>query len=187
MSILQGDKTEIFLSRRERNTAMAFFALIGGLTVFDIIEDSLDGAPLAHIIPEVVTAILALIAAVVLFGRFARDRANTLEVANEKIRSERAVSGEWRQLAESYQKGITEGIVKQFQQWGLTAAEQDVCFFLLKGFTLQEIAELRTTSERTVRQQASVIYKKSGLSGRAQLSAFFLEDLLAPASESELL
>jgi hypothetical protein len=31
-----------------------------------------------------------------------------------------------------------------------------------------------------VREQSRAIYSKSGLSGRVALSAFFLEDLLAP-------
>jgi hypothetical protein len=31
-----------------------------------------------------------------------------------------------------------------------------------------------------VRQQAIAVYRKSGLAGRAELSAFFLEDLLLP-------
>ena len=33
-------------------------------------------------------------------------------------------------------------------------------------------------TERTVRDQAGAIYRKSGLAGRAELSAYFLEDLL---------
>jgi hypothetical protein len=32
----------------------------------------------------------------------------------------------------------------------------------------------------TVRQHAVAVYRKSGLAGRAELSAFFLEDLLLP-------
>ena len=32
--------------------------------------------------------------------------------------------------------------------------------------------------ERTVREQARSLYRKSGLTGRADLAAFFLEDLL---------
>ena len=40
-------------------------------------------------------------------------------------------------------------------------------------------------SDRTVRQQAVEVYRKSGLSGRAELSAFFLEDLLLPLSPPE--
>jgi hypothetical protein len=35
-------------------------------------------------------------------------------------------------------------------------------------------------AERTIRAQAQSIYAKAGLSGRAALSAYFLEDLLAP-------
>ncbi|MEY3046615.1 MAG: hypothetical protein RL242_3457, partial [Pseudomonadota bacterium] len=51
---------------------------------------------------------------------------------------------------------------------------------LLKGLSFKEIAELRQTSERTVRQQAGEVYRKSGLGGRNELAAFFLEDLLLP-------
>src|SRR5213593_86931 len=45
----------------------------------------------------------------------------------------------------------------------------------------QAVADLRQTSERTVRQQALAIYRKSGLNGRSDLAAFFLEDLLLPS------
>ncbi len=56
--------------------------------------------------------------------------------------------------------------------------EQEVALLLLKGFSLQEIAHIYERSERTIRQHAGVVYQKSNLSGRAELSAFFLEDLL---------
>ena len=54
---------------------------------------------------------------------------------------------------------------------------------MLKGLSHKEIARLRLTSETTVRQQAAAIYRKSGLASRAELAAFFLEDLLAPREE----
>ena len=34
-----------------------------------------------------------------------------------------------------------------------------------------------------MRQQSLAVYRKSGLSGRAELAAFFLEDLLLPSQE----
>ena len=68
----------------------------------------------------------------------------------------------------------------QFERWQLTAAEREVALLLLKGLSHKEIAVLRDTSERTIRQQAQSIYGKSNLSGRAALSAFFLEDMLLP-------
>ena len=69
-------------------------------------------------------------------------------------------------------------IQKQFDAWRLTTSEQNVALGLLKGFTLREIAELRETREKTVRQQASGVYRKAGVSGRNELAAWFFEDML---------
>ena len=87
----------------------------------------------------------------------------------------------WKQKAELLRVGISEGIQAQLEAWGLSTAEQEVSFLLIKGLSLNEIADVRSTTEKTVRQQASSIYRKSGLAGRAQLSAYFLEDLLGPS------
>ncbi|QPJ60734.1 MAG: hypothetical protein G3M70_02050 [Candidatus Nitronauta litoralis] len=59
-------------------------------------------------------------------------------------------------------------------------AEQEVGFFLIKGFSLKEISDLRNTKIKTTQQQAQCIYQKSGLANRSELSALFLEDLLPP-------
>ena len=56
---------------------------------------------------------------------------------------------------------------------------------MLKGLSFKEIAPVRGTSERTVRQQALAVYAKAGLAGRAELAAFFLEDLLVPATTDQ--
>ncbi|MEE4298884.1 MAG: LuxR C-terminal-related transcriptional regulator, partial [Pseudomonadales bacterium] len=69
-------------------------------------------------------------------------------------------------------------IEAQFRGWGLSTAEAEIGMLLLKGLSLKEIAALRETSERTVREQARAVYRKAGLAGRAELSAYFLEDLL---------
>jgi hypothetical protein len=55
---------------------------------------------------------------------------------------------------------------------------------LLKGLSHKEIAEVRSITEVIARQQARAVYKKAGLSGRNDLAAFFLEDLLLPPTES---
>ena len=44
---------------------------------------------------------------------------------------------------------------------------------------------MRAVSERTIREQSRSVYAKAGLTGRAALSAFFLEDLLAPIETPE--
>jgi DNA-binding CsgD family transcriptional regulator len=89
-------------------------------------------------------------------------------------------SEEWRQEMALHVRELGAAIQKQFQDWGLTPAEQEVGLLLLKGFSHKEIARLRKTSEATIRQQAASIYQKSSLNGRAALSAYFLEELLLP-------
>lgn len=71
---------------------------------------------------------------------------------------------------------------KQFDHWKLSASEQDVVIGMLKGLSFREIAGLRETREKTVRQQASSVYRKAGVSSRNELTAWFFEDLLAPPS-----
>jgi DNA-binding NarL/FixJ family response regulator len=68
----------------------------------------------------------------------------------------------------------------QFTAWGLTAAEREVAVLLLKGLGHKQIAGRTGRSERTVRQHAVAVYRKSGLGGRAELAAFFLDDLILP-------
>jgi DNA-binding CsgD family transcriptional regulator len=86
----------------------------------------------------------------------------------------------WRARTETLLRGLGEEIDVQLGRWGLSPAERETALLLLKGYGHKEIAALLGKSERTVRQQAAAAYKKSGLAGRAELSAFFLEDLLLP-------
>ena len=69
---------------------------------------------------------------------------------------------------------------KQFDAWNLTASEQDVVIGMLKGPSFREIAGLRETREKTVRQQASSVYRKAGVASRHELAAWFFEDMLDP-------
>jgi len=66
----------------------------------------------------------------------------------------------------------------QFADWSLTPSEGEVALLILKGLSIKEISNARSTKEKTVRSQASAIYDKSNLSGRHELSAWFFEDLL---------
>jgi DNA-binding CsgD family transcriptional regulator len=74
---------------------------------------------------------------------------------------------------------LSRHVERCFRSWQLTQAEQDVAWLLLKGFSFAEIASLRDVKEKTLRQQASSIYGKADVSGRSELSATFLEDVLA--------
>ncbi len=115
----------------------------------------------------------------------ARDfRLERLELIDD-LQTARREGGRWRAAVAAHVSGLSRAIAVQFQTWALTDAEADVAGLLLKGLSHREIAGLRQSSEVTVRQHATMIYRKSGLSNRAQLTAFFLEDLLPEAGGSE--
>ena len=64
--------------------------------------------------------------------------------------------------------------------WRVTPTEREVAWLMIKGFSTAEIATLRGKSEGTIKAQTNAIYRKAGVSGRAQLLALLVEDLLAP-------
>lgn len=83
----------------------------------------------------------------------------------------------WRARAESALDGLGRAIDQQCSDWGLTPTEREITLRLLKGQGHKQIAADTGRSERTVRQHAVAVYQKSGLGGRAELAAFFLDGL----------
>ena len=165
------------LTKREKFTIGAVLFLVAALTAFDVFEDLIEGASPTHIIFEVTIIVLLVGVGLYIFRSALKHRKVMLSETREEFDRVKREATNWRSKAESLGQGISDAISGQLDDWGLTPAENDICFLLLKGLTIHEIAEIRETTERTVRQQASEIYKKSGLTGRAQLSAFFMEDL----------
>lgn len=86
-----------------------------------------------------------------------------------------------RQMEERLRRASTafmDLLEEHFALWALTPAERDVALFAIKGMSTSEIATLRKTSEGTVKAQTNAIYRKAGVSGRAQLISLFVEDLM---------
>ena len=92
-------------------------------------------------------------------------------------------SDKWRSAARAHIHGLSQALHEQFKAWRLTESETEIALLMLKGLTHREIAQLRGSEEATVRQQAAAVYRKAGLAGRAELGAYFLDDLLAPMAE----
>ncbi len=107
-------------------------------------------------------------------------REEHLSLADSLARSA-ALGESWRAERSAEIAALGQAIEDQFRRWNLTAAEIDIAGLMLKGASLKDIARARATSEATIRQQAQSIYRKSGLSGRAELSAYFLESLFETA------
>jgi len=160
---------------------MALFTAIGLFVAVDVAHDASLGAETEHVLIEGLLMVLALWGAVTFWRRWLGERA-IAALALARARGEaRAWAGEadrWRAEAREAVRGLSEAIDVQFERWRLSPAETEVAMLLLKGLSHKEIAGVRSTSERTVRQQAAAVYRKGSLGGRAELSAFFLEDLL---------
>lgn len=160
---------------------MAAFAGIALLIGADLVDDFRTGAEALHLGVEAVIMALSLAGVALLWRALgvAEARAARLDVDLEAARVEAA---RYRAEAQEALQGLGQAIDRQFERWRLTPAERDVGLLLLKGLSHREVADLRSTSEATVRQQAFNIYRKSGLRNRSELSAYFLEDLLLPAT-----
>jgi DNA-binding CsgD family transcriptional regulator len=132
-----------------------------------------------HVLFEVGMLVLSLGAVAFLWIGW-QDAGRTLEQTRTALAARGAERDGWRARAEKLLSGLGQEIDRQFRDWGLTPVERETALLLLKGYGHKEIAALQKKSDRTVRQHSVAVYRKSGLSGRAQLSAFFLEDLLLP-------
>jgi DNA-binding NarL/FixJ family response regulator len=160
--------------------AALLFAAIAVLIGVDVVSDYRSGTRVLHLVVELFIMALSL-AGVVVLWRLMRRAQNRAAYLSADLEAARAEAKRFSAEARDALRGLGEAIDRQFQRWGLTGAEAEVGLLLLKGLTHREIGELRSTSEATVRQQALAVYRKAGLRGRTELSAFFLEDLLLPA------
>lgn len=156
------------------------FLLIASLICVDYLLGGHEHDVRAHAAIELGLMAIAVLAGMVFWYRFVTLRKRERELVRH-LHEANAEATRWRRDAEGLLRGLGAAIDDQFDRWALSSAEREVALLLLKGLAHKEIADLRGTGEKTVRQQALVVYRKAGLSGRAELSAFFLEDLLLPA------
>lgn len=133
-----------------------------------------------HLVVETIASVVF----VVILYLFVRDRQRAADDVASLRRaaeaSERAMV-ERGELAKSSTRNFLEVVQAQFAAWQFTPAEKDVGLLLIKGLSLEEIAVVRETKSKTVRQHATALYAKAALEGRHQLAAYFLEDLMTPA------
>lgn len=178
--------TRAGLGLRAGATALLAFVALGG--VVDLLLDDPADPSTFHVAYEVAFIGLCLGGIAFLWRGWARERTSHVRTEAD-LANHAAERDAWRARAEKILRGLGEEIERQLTRWGLTPAERETALLLLKGYGHKEAAALLGKSERTVRQQAIAVYRKSGLAGRAELAAFFLEDLLLPApgpTESEV-
>jgi DNA-binding CsgD family transcriptional regulator len=159
---------------------------IAALLLVDLIADSAETSGW-HLGVEIAATGASVTAAARLVARwFAARRAleRRVDELSGRLHEVSVDAERWRAEAHEALAGLGAAIERQCDRWALTEAERSVAILLLKGLSMKEVADTRGTSERTARQQALAVYRKAGLAGRAELSAFFLEDLLLPSSKA---
>ncbi len=165
-------------------SVMLLIVAAGGIV--DLIFDDPESWLSAHVLFEL-TLIATSLAFVVYLWRgwwlTSRSLADTRRILDERSAERDA----WYRTARAALDGMGKAIAAQFESWGLTPAEREIALGLLKGYSHKHIAHLTGRSERTVRQHAVAVYGKSGLTGRAELAAFFLEDLILPGPARQVI
>ena len=144
--------------------------------IADILLDSPDELKPWHLASEVALLLASLLGGLWLWRSW-RQSEKDLCATRESLEESNLNREEWRQRAAMFIDGFHQALHEQFSDWKLTPAEREVAEYLLKGFSHKDTARFTKRSERTVRQHSVAVYKKARLTGRAELSAFFLEGL----------
>lgn len=173
---------------QENRVKIITFIILLGTSIFaliDILLDIREGVPVDHLIHEGALWMFSMVGA---FYQFKIIKWQNKEMADyqQKISDLDQVNLRLKKEQEKFEKKISHlsneflsNIDEQFNQWQFSRGEKEIALLLIKGLSMKEIATIRGSNENTVRQQSSQIYKKSSLNGRMELSAFFLDDLLA--------
>lgn len=167
--------------------------LFAGLVVLaaaDLTSDLGEGAGVWHMVTEGLLLLTGLAGLAVMLRRFRQLSREAIRLHRQteslalELETTAAEASRWREEARTLLDGLGVAIDHQFTRWKLTPAEKEVGLLLLKGLSHKEVAAVRSVSSATARQQARALYKKAGLTGRNELAAFFLEDLLLPPEPS---
>lgn len=165
-------------------TLALLFAAMAALVAVDLVTDLRDRTTLAHVLLELGVVVIGFAAAGAIALRLRRSARAAQQLRDqaarlaEDLHASRQEAARWRSDAAELIAGLGAAIDAQFVRWGLSPAESEIALLLLKGLSHKEVAQVRSVTETTVRQQARSLYRKAGLSGRHDLAAFFLEDLL---------
>ena len=174
------DDDHVADSRLRLLLALVLLATVVGGAI-DLVLDAPDSLLSAHVVFELLLIGAAMTTFVLLWRGWLKAR-RALAETQLALESQRVERDAWRASAQSALAGFGSAIEGQFDAWQLTPVEREIALLLLKGHSHKQIAFDTSRSERTVRQHAVDIYHKSGLRGRAEFAAFFLEGLALPRS-----
>ena len=176
MADIWGEVAMFNFQSKEAVLILVFFSFVV-LSSVDLALDFSEGTDFSHFAQEAVILMLSLMALAWLLFDLRQQTIEIKQLRDELLNTKKPTSPPKKYVVQA-KTDLSHVITLQFEDWQLSNSEKEVGWLLLKGFSLKEIAALRETLEKTVRQQASAIYKKAGLNGRHSFSAWFIEDVL---------
>lgn len=153
---------------------LALIALAGAIVffVYDLVADVLFegefGSP--HFVIELLVFIGVSMALVV----GARDLRRLRARLARETRVNKALAG-----------ALVDTINEQMEEWRMTRSEKEVAWLIIKGYRFSEIADARGVKESTTRLQATSLYAKAGVSGRAEFVGEIIQPLFWSIPEND--
>ncbi|GGE82102.1 MULTISPECIES: helix-turn-helix transcriptional regulator [Shewanella] len=163
---------------------IVLLSVIMTLNLLDVLSDMQLGVPVYHLVVEgILVALSACGALYISFDLLRRSR--EMQLLKSKLANADARICNISSRMQAARQEYTQAVQQQFELWSLTRSEQEVALLLLKGLSFKEIASVRSTKEKTVRQQASAIYAKADVDGRHTFCAWFMEDFIQPVASAD--
>ena len=157
-----------------KRRVLALAALAGAIVffVYDLAADALlegeFGSP--HFIIELLVFIGVSMALVV----GARDLRHLRTRLAQEVKMNQALAG-----------ALADSINEQMDEWRMTRSEKEVAWLIIKGYRFAEIADARGVKETTTRLQATSLYAKAGVNGRAEFVGEIIQPLLLSITDDE--
>ncbi|MES2768823.1 MAG: helix-turn-helix transcriptional regulator [Bdellovibrionota bacterium] len=171
------------LDGRQKVSVLIILMAAVALWAVDAIDDLSHGSSWGHLAIEGIIISFAAFWIITVAVRYFVSKKENVEIRADLANVRKSLE-DYRKETQHLVKGLSLKIDEQLEKWEMTKAEKEIALLLLKGFANKEIADIRGTSEKTVTQQITAVYTKSGLRNRSEFAAFFLEDLLLPDNQN---
>jgi DNA-binding NarL/FixJ family response regulator len=157
---------------------------MGIISLWGIFDVYLDLNDFIHYVFEVGFVVFALLSGSYMWISFRKSQ-KELKEANREIHEHKEELKEWARKHEDLVSHFREEVIRQLKNWKLSNAEIHVALLLLRGYSHRQVSAMLSKSERTVRNQSIEIYRKMGMTGRNELAAYFLEELLGSEEDQD--
>lgn len=166
-----------------------FQALVFLLVSLDITLDIVEGLPMKAMIYDLLLEgsilVLVILSTNSIWRKLKVEKESKSKLEN-RLNETVLKASIWEKKSKDFVSEFHSHLLSKFFDWSLSKSEKEVAVLLLKGLTSKEIASIRFTSERTIRNQCRSIYEKAGFKSKNELKGYFLSELIVDLDHSKL-